>query len=245
MFRRVLAVQALIVAVSCMGVFASSAAAMSPQLLPLKSCKLVMAGGDFNDGLSELEVSDTSSSPGDDGEFSVCAFASTEADGPGVLREFPTYVPPAMPTLGEPIPPQLSFECLANGLKPTAREPPEPPQAEPLGCFSVVSVRVGIFVGSKVEAEVRHAGPNPRNYRDKGAWPVGVSRSVLHTFGPYADAELGYGTASGGEPVPQPYDIAYGYLHIKNAQITIEEKDAPPRAPTSMLTLLEDAKHTL
>jgi hypothetical protein len=32
---------------------------------------------------------------------------------------------------------------------------------------------------------------------------------------------------------------------VKNAQITIEERTSPPRAPTSMLTLLDDAKSTL
>jgi len=93
------------------------------------------------------------------------------------------------------------------------------------------------FVGAKVEAQLRHLGPNPRNYRDKGPWPAGASRTVLHIFGAYADAEIGYGLGT--------YDLAYGYLDVKNATITIEEKDSPPRLPASMLTLLKDARHTL
>jgi hypothetical protein len=233
-FRRGLALEVLLVAVSCAAVFASSAAAKPPHLLPFKLCRFVMSAGDFDDGLSQMLGYHTFSVPGDTDESSTCQYASTKPDSPGVLREFPE--PPAHPSSNpEVLEPSLGVECLANipvlGSK-------EPPVFLPTGgCYSLVVTSVNIAVGPKVEAALRHLGPNPRNYRDKGPWPAGASRSVLHIFGAYADAEIGYATGA--------YDLAYGYLDVKNAQITIEEKDSPPDVPTSMLTLLKDAKHTL
>jgi hypothetical protein len=61
--------------------------------------------------------------------------------------------------------------------------------------------------------------------------PFKLCKSVISA------AEIGYG--------PGTYDLASGYLDVKNATITIEEKDSPPRLPASMLTLLKDARHTL
>ena len=247
MFRRGLAVQAFIVTVSCTAVLAPGATATPLQLLPLKACNFVMTGADFNDGLEQVQLSHTSSYPGDDGELTQCAYASTAADGAGLSRSFPEEPPPpAMPTGLESTPPSLVKECEANLTKLDTPENPYAPFEAPAtgGCYSSVIATVTIFVGSKVQAAVRHLGPNPHNYRDRATWPAGVSRSVLRTFGAYAGAELGYGTAE-VSPLLGPYQVAYGYLHVKNAVITIEEKDSPPRAPTSMLTLLDDAKHML
>jgi hypothetical protein len=243
MFRRGLALEVFIVTVSCTAGFASSAAATPPHLLPLKACKFVMTGADFDDGLAQVYRNQTVSGAGETDEGSQCEYASTEADGPGVSHEFPEI--PLHPHMNNGLESEESLigECEVYGKKPLAKEPPEPPAApETGGCYSLVQTSVEIGVGPKVEALLRHAGGNPRNYRDKGAWPPGATRSVLHTFGAYADAEIGYATVPG--PLGS-YELAYGYLHVKNAQITIEERTSPPRAPTSMLTLLDDAKSTL
>ena len=215
----------------------SSAAAKPPHLLPFKLCKSVISAGDFDDGLSQMLGSHTFSVPGETDDSSTCQFASTAADSAGVVREFPE--PPPHPSSDpEKLEPSLGVECLANLLVLASKEPPVPPESLPTGgCYSIVLTTVNIAVGAKVEAQLRHLGPNPRNYRDKGPWPAGASRTVLHIFGAYADAEIGYGLGT--------YDLAYGYLDVKNATITIEEKDSPPRLPASMLTLLKDARHTL
>jgi len=239
MFRRGLALQTLIVTVTCTAGFASSAAATPLHLLPLKSCRFVISAGDFDDGLSQMLGNHTVSGPGETDETSQCLFASTDPDSPGMLREFPE--PPAHPVINPLVPePSLGLECAANIFVLGGKEPPV--FLPTGGCYSIVATQVTIGVGPKVEAALRHAGPNPRNYRDRGAWPPGASRSVLHTFGAYADAEIGYANIPGPTGT---YQLAYGYLHVKNAQITIEEKDSLPDVPTSMLTLLDDAKHTL